>query len=209
MRVALRTFAALEDQLDAGADVAPAMKVLLDAASAERPHDDWRRLGDLGYPAGASFIGEWLDRIMVEEPLPPEADALWFGLFTPVYDDGEARADAYVRGCKFDPVDPDWACTPLWKPRGTYAHSDLLREVHRIAYGPPQGLRVDAEYPSVLGFVALSIAAWARACASAGAAVARQRRQLVVGFDEGDLIHVGEFNGVSFQRPRERFASVS
>jgi hypothetical protein len=209
MSVALRTFAVLEEQLDAGADVAPAMKALLDAASAERPHDDWQRLRDLPYPAGASFIREWLDRTMVEDPLPPEADGLWFGLFTPVYDDGEARADAYVRGCKFDTVDPDWACRPLWKPRGTYAHSDLLREVHRIAYGTPKRLGVNAEYPSVLGFVALSIAAWARACALSGAAVARQRRQLVVGFDSGDMIHVGEFNDVSFRRPRERFASVS
>jgi hypothetical protein len=83
----------LQDQLDAGADVAPAMKVLLDAASEERPHEDWQRLRDLAYPSGASCIGEWLDRVMAEDPLPPQADGLWFGLFTPVYDDGEARAD--------------------------------------------------------------------------------------------------------------------
>jgi hypothetical protein len=44
-----------------------------------------------------------------------------------------------------------------------YAQSELLREVHRIACGTPKGLGVDAEYPSVLGFTALSVAAWARA----------------------------------------------
>ncbi len=209
MSVPLRTFAVLQDQLDAGADVAPAMKVLLDAASEERPHEDWRLLRDLAYPSGTSFIREWLDRAMAEEPLPPRADGLWFGLFTPVYEDGEARADVYVRGCKFDPVDPDWACTALWKPQETYAHSELLREVHRIAYGTPKGLGVDAEYPSVLGFTVLSVAAWARASAAAGAAVAHHRRQLVVGFDAGDMIHVGEFDGRRFQRPRERLASVS
>jgi hypothetical protein len=209
MSVPLRTFAILQDQLDAGADVAPAMKVLLDAASEERPHEDWQRLRDLAYPSGATFIREWLNRVTAEDPLPSKADGLWFGLFTPVYDDGEARADAYVRGCKFDPVDPDWACTALWKPHGTYAHCDLLREVHRIAYGTPEGLGVDAEYPSVLGFTALSVAAWARSSAAAGAALARPRRQLVVGFDEGDMIHVGEFDGGSFRRPREKFASVS
>ena len=209
MSVPLRTFAVLQDQLDAGAEVVPAMKVLIDAACEERPHEDWRSLRDLPYPLGAAFIHEWLDRVMTEDALPPQADGLWFGLFTPVYDDGEARADVYVRGCKFDPVDADCACTALWKPRGTYAHSDLLREVHRIAYGGPKGLGVDAEYPSVFGFTALSVAAWARGSGASGAAVARQRRQLVVGFDEGDMIHVGEFDGVSFRRPGEKFASVS
>jgi hypothetical protein len=209
MSVPLRTFAVLQQQLDAGAAVAPAMKVLLDAASDERPHEGWQRLRDLPYPSGARFMREWLDQATAEDPLPSNVDGLWFGLFTPVYDDGEARADAYVRGCKFDPVNPDWACSALWKPRGSYAHSDLLREVHRIAYGAPKGLGVDAEYPSVLGFTALSVAAWARSSATAGAAVARQRRQLVVGFDEGDMIHVGELDGGSFRRPREKFASVS
>jgi len=209
MRVALRTFAVLEDQLAAGADVEPAMKALLDAASEERPHEDWQRLRGLAYPGGASFIAEWLDRIMAEDRLPPQADGLWFGLFTPAYDDGEARADVYVRGCKFDPVDPDWACTALWKPRGTHAHSELLRDVHRIAYGWRGGLRVDAEYPSVLGFTALSVAAWARSSAAAAAPVTRRRRQLVVGFDEGDMIHVGEFDAGSFRLPRESFPSVS
>jgi hypothetical protein len=42
MSVPLRTFAVLHDQLEAGADVAAAMSVLLDAAAAERPHQDWR-----------------------------------------------------------------------------------------------------------------------------------------------------------------------
>lgn len=209
MSVPVRTFAVLQDRLDAGADVEPAMNVLLDAASEERPHEHWLRLRELAYPSGASFIREWLDRVIAEDPPPPQADGLWFGLFMPVYDDGEARSDVYVHGCKFDPVDGDWACTPLWKPRGAYAHSDLLREVHRIAYGTAQGLGVDAEYPAVLGFAALSVAAWARASAAAGATIVRQRRQLVVGFDAGDMIHVGEFDGVTFRRPREKFASVS
>ncbi len=146
---------------------------------------------------------------MAQDGLPTQADGLWFGLCTAVYDDDEERADAYVRVCKFDPVDPDWACTALWKPRAKNAHSDLLRDVHRIGYGTPGGLEVDAEYPSVLGFIALSVAAWARSCAGAGAAVARQRRQLVVGFDGGDMVHVGEFDGASFRRPREKFVSVS
>ena len=209
MSVPRRTFAVLQDQVDAGVDVEPGMKVLLDAASGERPHEDWRRLRELAYPSGASFIGEWIHRVVVEDPPPPAADGLWFGLFTPFYDDGEARADAYVHGCRFDPIDGDWACTALWKPRGAYAHSDLLREVHRVAYGAPDGLGVDAEYPAVLGFAALSVAAWARGAAAAGASIARHRRQLVVGFDSGDMIHVGEFDGLTFRRPREKFASVS
>jgi hypothetical protein len=139
MSVPLRTFAVLKDQLDAGADVAPAMRALLDASAEERPHEEWQRLRELAYTSGASFIRGWLDRVMAEDPISAPVDGLWFGLFTAAYEDGEARADVYVHGCKFDPVDPDWACTPLWKPGGTYAHSDLLREVHRIAYGTPEG----------------------------------------------------------------------
>ncbi|HEY2516150.1 MAG TPA: hypothetical protein VGI39_35005 [Polyangiaceae bacterium] len=209
MSVPLRTFAVLQDQLDAGADVEPAMRALFDAASEEGPHEDWRRLRELPYRSGASFIREWLDRVMAEEPPPRAADGLWFGLFTPFYEDGEARADAYVHGCKFDPIDGDWACTALWKPRGAYARSNLLRDVHRVAYSAPEGLGVDAEYPAVLGFVALSVAAWARGAAANGASIARDRRQLVVGFDSGDRVHVGELEERTFRRPREKFPSVS
>jgi hypothetical protein len=71
MSIPLRTFTVLEGQLDAGADVATAMSVLLDAASEERPHEDWRRLGGLAYESGASFFREWLDRVLAGDPPPP------------------------------------------------------------------------------------------------------------------------------------------
>ncbi len=210
MSVPERTFATLEQELDAGAAVQPAMAALFDACSAERPHEDWGRLRALDYAAEAAFVRSWLDHVLADDPPPPPADGLWFGLFTAVYEGQEARADVYVHGSRFDPVDGDWACTAIWKPKGSYARCALLRDVHQIAYeAGSRGLGVDAEYPAVLGFAALAVAAWARAAAAKNAPVARHHRELVVGFDSGDVIHVGELDATGFRRPRSLFASVS
>lgn len=210
MSVPERTFAILEQQLDAGAAVQPAMAAMFDACSTERPHDDWGCLRALDYAAGAAFVRSWLDQVLVDDPPPPLADGLWFGLFTAVYEGEEARADLYVHGSRFDPVDGDWACTAIWKPKGSYAHCALLRDVHRIAYPVgSRGLGVDAEYPAVLGFAALAVAAWARAAAAGNAPVARHHRELVVGFDSGDVVHVGGLDATGFRRPRTGLTSVS
>lgn len=210
MSIPETTFTVLQEQLDLGSAVEDAMRALLDACAAERPHEAWDRLRTLDYRTGARALQSWLDEVLASEPPPQNADALWFGLFTAVYDGEDARSDVYVQGAVFDPDDGDWICSAVWKPKGRYAHHTLLRDAYRIAYETPgDNVGVDAEYAAVFGFAALGVAAWARDAATHKAPVTEQRRQLVVGFDDGDVLHVGEIDAEGFRRPRVRFPSVS
>ena len=104
MSVPLRTFECLERQLDIAIGVDAGMSALFDACESEAPHLDWQRLRALDFEAGARDLESWLDDIFEVSP-PREADGLWFGLFTAVYDDDEPRADVYVHGSRFDPID--------------------------------------------------------------------------------------------------------
>jgi hypothetical protein len=175
-----------------GYDVRGGMRRIIAWCKKQAPDADWSRFDDLDYTADSARLAAWLTDVLGKEPPPRDVTAFWFGLFNPVDEAGAATADLYLAGSnRYEPRgdDPDWAVDPVYFPRGRYSRSTVTRAIHRAAYAPG-GPGSDAEYTLCLGYAGLSVAALAKAVPRTVLLGGAPRRDLFVGFDDGDALLV-------------------
>ena len=96
---------------------------------------------------------------------------------------------------KYDADDKEFSW--LWKgerhyPEDAYAHSSSLRSIYEIAYGADGGLGNDAEWPLCLAFGAFAVRSLLRGQSTRLVASSAPRIGVVIGFDSGDMLKVGE-----------------
>ena len=136
---------------------------------------------ELGFRSSSNH---WRKTVRVDD-----IDALWFGLFNPADEAGDATSGVYVAGTtRFHTIktNPDWNVRPEYWPEGRYADSAVLRKIYRIA-GNIDG----AEYALCPAYAALAVAHLARSLDPKLLRGNRRERSLVVGFDDGDHVIVG------------------
>ncbi|MGE0144387.1 MAG: hypothetical protein AB7I19_11410 [Planctomycetota bacterium] len=129
-----------------------------------------------------------LSQLIQRDPPPDDIDALWFGLFDAVDEEGSECIGYYVAGIRgFDEDDPDSRCSPAWWPEGRYLASATLAAIKEAEIEAGRrgadGQRAYMGYAGQLG-AALLVSRF-------GAEGLAGRRQLVVGFDSGDYVVVG------------------
>jgi hypothetical protein len=136
----------------------------------------------------------WIRSAFSEEPPARPLRGLWFGLFNPVRHDDEPVADIYVCGSErfeWNPIRNDWAVNPEWVPETADAGSEVLAEIYRIAYREG-GLENDAEYPLCLGYGVFAVRDALTRVEPSLILGASDSLGVVVGFDSGDWVLVGE-----------------
>jgi hypothetical protein len=128
-----------------------------------------------------------IQEVVSSEPPPKDLNAVYFGLFDTVGNDGRSGIGYYVAGVKgFDPSDGDSLCNPAWWPDGRYLASDALdaiKEAELIA-----GARGRDDLRSLLGYAGqLGAALLVSRFASSGLFPGHHH---VVGFDSGDFAEI-------------------
>jgi hypothetical protein len=172
------------------------MALLISECERQCPHPHWSQIREIDFEFDAIALSNWVARLISQAESSAQFQGLWFGLNNPILD-GAASADVYVRASAgFEDHSLDWASSPIYHPQPAYLHSRVLQAIYKVAYGEPHGLGNDAEYPLVLGYgamlarAALESTSWSGPFSSLRGAAA--------GFDSGDLLFLGSFDGGRF-----------
>jgi hypothetical protein len=178
------------------------MGEIIGECAAQLPHPDWDRFREIPYDGETSTLSPWLHRAFGQGWHHSRSKGLWVGLIQVDYD-GEMAADMYAAASpSYDPASLDWAYEVKVNGSASDLKSKTLATIYRLAYGRPEGLGNDAEYPLVLTYGAIAV----REALEAGPlpAALQSLQGAAVGFDSGDILFLGEFvDGKFVARPRE------
>lgn len=180
--------------------IGDAMRAIIDECSARHPHGDWETLRALPYD-DLSSLESWIIQPFILDPPPPTLAGLWFGMFLPIID-GETVMDIYVCGSERfidNPNDNSWAVGPDWWPQWRYAESSVLAQIYRIT-NAEGGVGFDAEYPLTLGYGSLAVKHLMQKHGANLLPSPAQPIGVAVGFDSGDFILLGRWDGTRFIR---------
>lgn len=174
---------------------------VISICSRDVPHADWARLSALDYDGDVASLASWIGGVFQRQPAPFRIQGLWFGLCNPT-EDSKVWADIYVGSVAQYAADDEelgW----LWKgerhyPDDAYAHSASLRSIYEISYGGDGGLANDAEWPLCLAFGAFATSSLLRGHSTRLVASTASRIGVVVGFDGGDMLKIGELTERGF-----------
>ncbi len=173
------------------------MKLVIDECARQRPHPDWAELSKIDFEGDATTLNDWLAAAFAGADPNESRIGLWFGLFNPADEHGEASADMYVGASPgFATNSLDWARNIEELRSSNYLNSSVLKAIYSIAYRSPDGLSNDAEYPLVLAYGA--IAAHSLLSENALPAALQGLKGAAIGFDSGDLLFLGEFDASRF-----------
>jgi hypothetical protein len=197
---------AIQKHLRTQTPVSVGMKEVISICEKYLPHRDWKRMAKIDYDSDVARLRSWIPRVYKKEPPPFVTVGLYFGLCNPCTlndygEPGRIWADMYIGMLgQYQPRDSKqkW----LWGenrhyPECGYARSKALRRIYQIAYADEdEGLGNEAEYPLCLAFGALAV------CSLLRSLLAKVRVEapvgIVVGFDEGDLLTIGELTKAGF-----------
>jgi hypothetical protein len=178
--------------------IAQRMHVLIDACARQLPHPDWERVRGIDFEADAAALQGWLAAAGREGVLHQGHQGLWFGIVNPVVDD-EPVTDLYIASSPlYDEDGVEWSTAIDPRDGASHLGSAVLADLYRVAYGAPDGLGNDAEYP-----LALAYGAMAAASALAQHVFAPRLgalRGAAAGFDSGDGLIIGVFDNLRFIR---------
>jgi hypothetical protein len=172
--------------------IADRMKIVIAECARQRPHLDWAILSSIDFDRDILALNRWLQLAFSNPENKLPSSGLWFGLFNPANENGEASADIYVGTAPgYDRTTIEWAGDIDELDAPNYLGSAVLARIYEIAYGSASGLENDAEYPLVLaygGIVAHSILA-----RNTLPVALQSLKGAAVGFDSGDVLYLGEF----------------
>ncbi len=181
------------EELDRGRPIKDSMSDLIDLCQTFIPHPDWFRFKSLDYDE-STHMRDWITRPFREDPPSHPIRGLWFGLCNPCRN-RVSTADIYVCGSDrfgLTEEDEDWAVSPFWRPEPSYACSNILAEIYRIAY-QDGGLENEAEYPLCLGYGAFVVRELLRRIDPEPILGRSESIGVVVGFDSGDFVPLGDY----------------
>lgn len=151
----------------------------------------WKQLRKLDFETDAANLTTWLQEVLNQEPPPESINGLWFGLFNPVFDDGNASCQMYIGGASgFDPLSNsnEWVCQLSWRPKGQYSTSQVLDELYRRVDPVAEN---DVWYlgePFLChGYLALVVSNWCRGPMRTNLLGDATIRAIVMGHDSGDF----------------------
>ncbi len=177
------------------------MEEIISICSRDVPHADWSRLSALDYGRDIVSMSSWITDVFERDPAPFPIQGLWFGLCN-LTKDGEVWADMYVGSMSqyaADDLEFGWLSKgERHYPEDAYAHSASLRSIYEISYGGDGGLGNKAEWPLCLAFGAFMVRSLLRGQSTRLVASSASRIGVVVGFDCGDMLKLGELTESGF-----------
>ncbi|MDB5352313.1 MAG: hypothetical protein JWN86_3560 [Planctomycetota bacterium] len=181
--------------------VGASMREIVALCSRDVPHSDWSRLSALDYDGDVASLTSWIAGVFGSQPAPFPIQGLWIGLCNPS-EDGDISADMYVGSLsEYASDDPELGW--LWEgdrhyPEDALAHSASLRSIYEIGYRGEGGLGNDAEWPLCLAFSAFAVRSLLQGQSTRLVASSAPRIGVVVGFDGGDMLKIGELTDKGF-----------
>ena len=135
-------------------------------------------------------IRNWIDKLLLESPIPTSILAIWFGLFTMNDTEGQ-RPVLYIHGSQLDPNDNgDWACQVDYQPLHRYVAPKVLLVVDSIVSKEQKnGSFLDWILP--LSYCVLTLDEVVRARNDKILKTESTRSlHVAVGFDDGDFMEI-------------------
>jgi hypothetical protein len=173
------------------------MNLVIEECARQRPHADWIDLSRIDFDGDSKALNQWLQVAFAHANSKEIRSGLWFGIFNPANENGEATADLYVGvSPDFEETSNEWAGDIEERELANYLDSNVLARIYSIAYDAPSGLGNDAEYPLALAYAGM--AAHSILSVNDMPAALQGLKGAAVGFDSGDLLFLGEFVASQF-----------
>ncbi|QDU58886.1 hypothetical protein [Aeoliella mucimassa] len=151
----------------------------------------WTQLRQLDFDSDQERLTNWLSELLTAEPPSEEINGLWFGLFNPCTDDGEAICQTYIGGSTdfdADSESDEWVCNLKYLPDGRYAESKVLPEIYRrVELLEEDNLFYLGEAFLCHGYLALVISNWCHGPMRTQLLKSAPIRAVVMGHDSGDF----------------------
>ena len=184
-----------------GMSVEDGMRELIDHCKETSTNDLWDLIEEIDFGESVPEAEKWLVKILSNQPPESEVNSFWFGLFNPVLPDKKTGCDFYISGSDcFDPNDKygDWACDPIYFPKGRYARSKVLHEIYRII-SLDKEIKLFGEYVLCLGYTGLLLTNIFKNLDPELLIGESNERHIAVGFDSGDFILLGKVDASGFE----------
>jgi hypothetical protein len=166
------------------------------------PHADWSRLSAIEFDSDVATLNSWIGSVFEKNPAPFPIQGIWVGLCNPRDTMKITRADMYIASmAEYDADDEElgWLwCKNRHYPEDAFSHSTSLKSIYEIAYGEDGGLGNDAEWPLCLAFGSLAVRTLLRGQSTQLVASNAKKIGVVVGFDSGDMLKIGELTDTGF-----------
>jgi hypothetical protein len=193
---------AILNAVRASSSVGDGMRQVIGVCSSSFPHRDWSRFAGLEYETDVVEYREWISSAFQAEPAPFAIRGLYFGLFNPIR---ESQPTADLRLAATDRYDPkaegEWISISgsCWhRPSEDCAYSTVLDSIYALAYGRKSGLGNDAEWSLALAYAALFVRSLLIGASTALIDHRVKTIGVVVGFDSGDSLRIGELRETGF-----------
>lgn len=186
-----KLYAAIIQSVATNGSFTERMHLVIQECEAQVPHPDWAKYRAIDFQADSQSLPQWLEKAFGFGWPNQSSQGLWVGLVQ-TERGGKVAADAYASASpSFSPLSIEWAYKVERNGASSYLRSEVLVAIYRLAYESGQGLGNDAEYPLVLAYGAMATRA-ALEAPSLPASLANLRGA-AVGYDDGDLLFLGEF----------------
>lgn len=97
------------------------------------PKTYWTNLKNIDIEPEQIELKEWLEQLIVNNPLPKETVTIWIGLLKLEDNEMEVPTIYLVGADTYDAENIDWACEPTYLPENRYGQPALLKELDEIA----------------------------------------------------------------------------
>jgi hypothetical protein len=188
-------FAKIEELTVADLPAGDCMKEVIRLCSSDIPHASWSELSAIKYDEDVVSLASWIPDTFEKQPAPFQIKALWIGICNPS-DGDNVWADMYVAAMgEYDSEDDElnwlWKDPRHYPKKKSYAQSSSLSRIYEIGYASG-GLGINAEWPLCLAFGAFAARALLRGTGTKMIGSVAESIGVVVGFDDGDMLKVGE-----------------
>jgi hypothetical protein len=176
--------------------VSARMREVISACERDIPHHDWSLLSSLDYDKDVLSLTAWIPSVFKKQPAPFQIKGLWILLCNPCTSKDNVWADMYVGSMSQYASDAEelywFQDSECHYPENAYAKSSSLRSIYKIGYADRSGLGNDAEWPLCLAFGVFAVHSLLRCQSPSLVGSTASRIGVVVGFDSGDMLRIGE-----------------
>ena len=192
-------------------DVAAGVRSIVDLCARHSPHTDWPAIRAIDWGADVPRLRGWFRETLIHQAPNEPLAGVYFACCHPVQP-SRATADLEFIGTReFDATDvnQEWIFTRHYVPK-TYAESAALDQLYGLSYRThdwrhpaPGALANDAEWPVGLAFGVLAARAIVEELTGRDVRAKSDRVGIAAGWDEGDLLVIGEITARGFVRATE------
>ncbi|MCB0698022.1 MAG: hypothetical protein KDC07_11690 [Chitinophagaceae bacterium] len=89
-------------------------------------------LKDINIEKDVEELRDWITKLFRTEPIPPNTDAIWIGVFKATYENREIYASYCIGSTQYTESNIEWATEPTYMPENRYFVIDGVNELLSI-----------------------------------------------------------------------------